>query len=388
ELGETNTENLKNEDYTKYMNPEFDKVYNEYVKKHNKIITNLLDPSNYSSELPKVVVVKPDMSSGFGNRMPGIICGFLYSLISDRLFFMDGYQNFDNYFEKDFDHNWDTVSYLYSGSTAKDLHFMEKINNFTLLTRGNFSSEEINSYDILRVYTLDYICAPLSSNPYYKEWFNKIIPDYRIFTTISLRLLRLHPDLKSQVEDYSNNNFNDYNIGIHLRENKFKTPWMIPIEHYYEAARMLMLEVKNKNISIFVAADTNDGHNMDLHNSIMWENSGTEAGAIIDLKLLGLCDDLVITYASSFGLLAAGWTHKASRQRGLFVINPIKKNLIENLQVVDKVWMWGAISSEPCMYMSKFLFEHEDEENVRIFKSNPLWIHYSQCSFAISKPHV
>ncbi|KAF0552366.1 hypothetical protein F8M41_021906 [Gigaspora margarita] len=279
-----------------------------------------IHPSNNSSELPKVVVVKPDMPSGFGNRMPGIICGFLYSLISDRLFFMDGNHNFDNYFEKDFDHNWDTVSYLYKESTAKDLHIQEKINNFTLVTRGNFSSEEINSYDILRVHTLDYICARLSSNPYYKKWFNKIIPDYRIFTTISLRLLRLHPDLKSQVEDYAKNNFNNYNIGIHLRENKFKTPWMIPIEHYYE---------------IIHSED-----NMDLHNSITWENSGTEAGAIIDLKLLGLCDDLVITYASSFGLLAAGWTHKASRQRGLFVINPIKINLIDNLQVVDKVWMW------------------------------------------------
>ncbi|CAG8521262.1 34132_t:CDS:2 [Gigaspora margarita] len=391
---ETNTENLKNENYTKYMNPEFDKVYIKYVKKHNKIIANLLASSNNSSELPKVVVVRPDMHSGFGNRMPGIICGFLYSLISDRLFFIDGYQNFDNYFEKDFDHNWDTVSYLYRGSTAKDLHVNETINNFTLVTRGNFSSEEINSYDILRVHTWDYVCAPLSSNPYYKEWFNKIIPDYRIFTTISLRLLRLHPDLKSQVEEYANNNFSDYNIGIHLRERKIKNDTnslMIPIGHYYEAVRMLMLEVKNKNVSIFVAADTTDGrnklvnllNNMDLNNTITWENSGTEAGAIIDLKLLGICDDLVLTYASSFGFLAAGWSHKASRQRGLFIINPIKKVWTDNLQVIDKVWMWGAISSEPCMYMSKLLITNEDEETTRIFKSNPLWIHYSQCHYPI-----
>ncbi|CAG8751082.1 5764_t:CDS:2, partial [Gigaspora rosea] len=161
----------------------------------------------------------------------------------------------------DFDHNWDTVSYLYRESTAKDLHIRDKVNNFTLVARGNFSSVEINSYDILRVYTVGYICAPLSSNPYYKGWFNKIIPDYRIFATISLTLLRLHPNLKSQVEDYANNNFRDYNI-----------------EHYYEAVRMLMLEVKNKNVSIFVAADNTDGRNnliihsednMDLENPIM-----------------------------------------------------------------------------------------------------------------------
>ncbi|CAG8852419.1 28632_t:CDS:2, partial [Gigaspora margarita] len=186
-------------------------------------------------------------------------------------------------------------------------------------------------------------------------------------------------------EDHANK-FRDYNIGIHLREKKSPEDtksWMVPIEHYYEAVRMLMLEVKNKNVSIFVAADNTDGHNMDLENPVMWLNRGTEVGALIDLKLLGLCDDLVITYASSFGLLAAGWSHKASRQRGLFVINPIKKNWTDNLQVVDKIWMWGAISSEPCMYMSKLLIKNEDEETVRTFKSNPLWIHYSQCHFPI-----
>ncbi|RIB15165.1 hypothetical protein C2G38_2193135 [Gigaspora rosea] len=168
-------------------------------------------------------------------------------------------------------------------STAKDLHIRDKVNNFTLVARGNFSSVEINSYDILRVYTVGYICAPLSSNPYYKGWFNKIIPDYRIFATISLTLLRLHPNLKSQVEDYANNNFRDYNI-----------------------------EVKNKNVSIFVAADNTDGRNnlvnllneefksnniyhnnnisvkiihsednMDLENPIMELNRGTESGALI-----------------------------------------------------------------------------------------------------------
>ncbi|CAG8855000.1 24638_t:CDS:1, partial [Gigaspora margarita] len=146
----TNTENLKTEEYTKYINSKFDKVYNEYVNKHNIIITKLLDPSNNLSGLPKVVVVRPDMKQGFGNRIPGIICGVLYSLISDRLFFIDGYIDFNNYFEKDFDHNWDTVSHLYRESTAKDLHIIEKVNNFTLVARGNFSSEEISSYDILR----------------------------------------------------------------------------------------------------------------------------------------------------------------------------------------------------------------------------------------------
>ncbi|CAG8722051.1 15426_t:CDS:1, partial [Dentiscutata heterogama] len=101
-------------------------------------------------------------------------------------------------------------------------------------------------------------------------------------------------------------------------------------------------------------------------------------GALIDIKLLGLCDDLVITYSSSFGFLAAGWSQKASRQRGPFVVMPIRDS-DDDLWLVDKVWIWGAISSEPCMYLSKELMEYEDEETVTVFKTNPLWMHYSQC---------
>jgi hypothetical protein len=82
-------------------------LYDDYVKKHNQVVAELLNPtSNHnSSSLPKVVVVKPSMRTGYGNRFPILTCGFLYSLVTDRLFFIDGYQNFENYFEKDFNHD-------------------------------------------------------------------------------------------------------------------------------------------------------------------------------------------------------------------------------------------------------------------------------------------
>ncbi|CAG8819053.1 19385_t:CDS:1, partial [Racocetra persica] len=201
---------------------EFNKVYDEYVEKHNKIIAKLLEPSaeHNLTELPKVVVVQPGMSSGYGNRLPSIVCGFIYSLISDRLFFINGYKNFENYYEKDFDHDWATVENLYKDSTFKYIHDKETYNDFPLVTRGNFSSKEITKYEILGVSTLDYPCAPITSNPYYMKWFNKAISDYRIFTAVSLKLLRLHPNISKQVENFTSNNFGDYNIGIHLRENK------------------------------------------------------------------------------------------------------------------------------------------------------------------------
>ncbi|CAG8788920.1 12532_t:CDS:1, partial [Dentiscutata erythropus] len=381
---------------------DFDIVYNEYVKKHNKIVAELLKPSANLSELPKVVVVIPDMKTGYGNRLPGIVCGFLYSLITDRLFFIWGYHNFEDYYEKDFNHDWNTVINLYKNSTYRYIHYLNQFNDFQLVTRGNLSTEEITSHNILYVYTWDYACVPITSNPRYKKWFDKIIPDYRVFTTISLKLLRLHPNINQKVETFADNNFGNYTIGIHLRKKKVLDDMIMPVEHYKEVINMLVMGMKNMNISIFVAADSNDGReelinsfrevfnphsnnsikivhtgeNMDLRNPVSW-NTGSEVGALIDIKLLGLCDDLVITYSSSFGFLAAGWSQKASRLRGPFVVMPISDS--DDLWLVDKVWMWGAISNEPCMYLSKELMENEDEETIAVFKTNPLWMHYSQC---------
>ncbi|KAF0462064.1 Xyloglucan fucosyltransferase/Nodulation protein Z NodZ [Gigaspora margarita] len=395
-------ENVGVKKYSEAKYSEFDIVYNEYVKKHNRIIAELLNPSNLS-ELPKVVVVIPDMKTGYGNRLPGIVCGFLYSLITDRLFFIWGYNNFEDYYEKDFNHNWNIVINLYKNTTYRYMHYLNQYNDFSLVARENLSNEDISSHDILYVYTWDYACAPITSNPYYKKWFDKIIPDYKVFTTISLKLLRLHPNINKQVETFAEKNFSNYAIGIHLREKKLLDDMIIPVEHYSEVVKMLTIGMKNVNISIFVAAGSNNcrtklinslrkafnhhnnnsinivytEENMDLRNPVSL-NPVSEVGALIDMKLLSLCDDLVITYSSSFGFIAAGWSQKASRQRGPFVIMPVK-DLDGDLWLVDKVWMWGAMSSEPCMYLSKQLIENEDEETVKAFKTNPLWMHFSQC---------
>ncbi|CAG8789414.1 11661_t:CDS:2, partial [Racocetra fulgida] len=337
----TNAENATNrtnvEDpvkkYTDVNYLEFDLIYDKYVKKHNRIVSKLLAKPN-SSKLPKVVVVKPDLTQGFGNRIPSMVCAFIYSLISDRLLFIDGYDNFSSYYEKDFEHDWKFVADLYKNSTSRHLHQDNSYNDFPLVARGNLSNDKT---DILYVYTWDYVCAPIISNPHYKEWFNKVIPDYKVFTVISLKLLRLHPNISKQVETFADNKFNDYNIGIHLRQKKKADGFITAVDHYIEVVKMLMLEVKNKNITVFVAADSNDGRkklvnllskiipynnnsikivhtddDMDAQNPFN-SNTGSEVGALIDMKLLGLCDDLVITYASSFGFVAAGWSQKVFR---------------------------------------------------------------------------
>ena len=157
-----------------------------------------------------------------------------------------------------------------------------------------------------------------------------MIPDYRVFATISSKLLRLRANVNKQVKNFVNSNFNDYNIGVHIRTKKSVNEMIIPVEHYCQAVRMILLGKKEKSVSVFVAADTNQGrgkladclrhflsrnnnsvkvvymdNNMSIKNPLT-HNPGTEINALVDMKLLSLCDDLVITYGSSFGFVAAG----------------------------------------------------------------------------------
>ncbi|CAG8726132.1 19469_t:CDS:1, partial [Racocetra fulgida] len=322
----------------------FNELYDNYIKKHNKTVENLLKLSpksiTNSTKLPKVVVVRPHLKTGLGNRFPGIVCGFLYAMITDRLFFIHGYEQFEDYFEKDFEHDWKKVATLYKRRSSKSLHNI-LYNDFSLITRGNLNSEEVNSYDILNVHTWDYACAPIMSNPNHKEWINEIIPDYKVFTVISQKLLRLKSDIQNQVENFMTNHFGEYNIGIHLRVRKStrKTKgWIIPIDHYCRVVETLLIGIKKK-VSIFIAADENKSrdtlisyiqnslnseqqrlvkivyvnNNMSIKNK-QTHNPGTELGALIDMKLLSLCDDLILTFGSTFGFVAAGWSFRSFRR--------------------------------------------------------------------------
>ncbi|CAG8516823.1 13495_t:CDS:1 [Cetraspora pellucida] len=381
---------------------EFDALYRDYAKKHNQIIGDLLNPKLKKKKLPKVVVVQPDMRTGYGNRLAGIVCGFLYSIVSDRLFFIEGYKHFDEFFLLDFDHDWNVIKKFYFKNTSRYLHDVHKVNDFKLITNGNF--KDVESFDILYVHTWDYVCAPLMSNPHYKDWIGKLIPDYRIFTAISLKLFRLKLDFVDQVKNFIDNNFAEHNIGVHIRTKKALHNLEIPIEHYFNVVRMLLMGIEGKNISVFIASDTNESReklanlldstkyiNKNTVNIVYVENDmriynpwtlnpGTEANALIDMKILSFCDDLVITYGSSFGFIAAGWSYTAiTRQRGPFILMPVQKSPPNSFLTEDKVLVWGAGSSEPCMYLSKLLIRQEDKEIVDIFKKNPLWMHYSQC---------
>ncbi|CAG8521924.1 13314_t:CDS:1 [Cetraspora pellucida] len=383
--------------------PKFEALYDDYIKKHNRTVAKLLNHTtkDNSTKLPKVIVVQSLMYTGLGNRLPVLACGFLYSIVTDRLFFIDGFYNFDEYFEKDFDHDWKSVANFYNNSRSRYLHDNNQ-NDFQIITRGNLSNEEITTYDILFVRTWDYVCAPLISNPNYKEWISSIIPNNKVYNAISQKLLRIKPNITEKVETFINNNFGEYNIGIHIRTKKNMMIGHIitPTENFCSAAKMLMIGTEKKNVTIFVATDNNNdrdilinclhsslgsmndstkiihaGNDMDVSNSI-GGNPGTEVEAIVDLNILSYCDDLVVTFGSSFSFLASAMLYKSLPLWGPYVVMPVKNN--EDDFVIDKIWLWKATFNEPCMYFGKALLKDSDPETIKIFKTNPFWMYYSE----------
>ncbi|CAG8832375.1 5044_t:CDS:1, partial [Racocetra persica] len=61
---------------------------------------------------------------------------------------------------------------------------------------------------------------------------------------------------------------------------------------------------------------------------------------------------------------------------GSYVIMLVKNN--DDDFNIDKIWLWKATFNEPCIYFGKSFLKDSDPETVKVFKTDPFWIYYSQ----------
>ena len=141
-------------------------------------------------------------------------------------------------------------------------------------------------------------------------------------------------------------------------------------------------------------------------------NPSTPESALIDMRLLSECDDLVITVASSYGTVAAAWGgiapvqmlhgahknvqvcctpwhfHHLGRCKcclQLSMLARVSCRLRCSLRTQNPYW-YRAITSEPCYWHGQIFLNNDDpfwgklgEKEVAAFKSNPFWMQYVQC---------
>ncbi|KAJ3288113.1 hypothetical protein HK104_008333 [Borealophlyctis nickersoniae] len=245
------------------------------------------------------------------------------------------------------------------------------------------------------------------------------------FHAAAKRMLRLKPHLQKEVDTFVKEHFDGAGlvVGLQLRTKKFS--WSFPkLQLYVDVAKMIartrlrgMREVKEVNrtvvltnatasspndsstiattktstittktgnVRFFVATDdlatTNKIISLlhpyeafstsptSLSNADRNNNPGTDSAAVIDMRLLSLCDELVVTFGSSFGFVASAW--------GGVPPHVIMHGKHDGW---DKPVFWGSGGvSEPCMFEGRTVGKLGGEAE-RLWKESPNWVYHSQC---------
>lgn len=363
-------------------------LLNDYSSRHRQCLRN---PGSHT----RYLVYKGTTFAGVGNVLPPVVTGFLLALMTDRIFFID-FPMFAAIFEHELDFNWTrhseallvnrpnvTTAHTFSGFEEKDL---------SLWLHGDL--EMTFNYQDIVYYgpDMDSLSSVLVANLHYARFFEMHFPTREVFYPLSQFLFSLSPAVQKTVDNFQKERFGTFTIGLQIRKLKCGTDTMPcehlpPIENFCSVAQAMQYAagVSDEDVRFFVATDTNSsiaqvesilGPNRVVHTdynmSILTEagDPGTHEAAVVDMKLLSLCDDLIITSASSFGSVAAGW----GNIKGVHMTfgDPKRHNHLNP-------HFWRALTSEPCFWgFSKFK-QKSNADDVRTFLTNPYGLQHEQC---------
>eukprot|EP01114_Cavostelium_apophysatum_P007545 TRINITY_DN1965_c0_g1_i1.p1 TRINITY_DN1965_c0_g1~~TRINITY_DN1965_c0_g1_i1.p1 ORF type:complete len:472 (-),score=94.78 TRINITY_DN1965_c0_g1_i1:8-1423(-) len=297
----------------------FRKALSDYAQLHRDIIAGKKDPR----------FVKCILLNGYGNVLQEAISCFIFALVSNRAVLFDvspveGYMPFREFFPPEkmpFDgYNFGVLE----GRTE----YMISRHDLLCVNYHEHSDKEWISIHL----TYDYYAPNILSNPFHgEELLAKLPANY--FQIIFKELFRLHDDIQADVDKYKREHFAPYNIGIQIRHptndkqgvkdhKGFPVP---PLELYAQAAEQLsrfQTEVDYKEVSWFVATQNLDlidalrgyygekkiiSYNGTITTTFDSHSEGQRV-SLITWWLLGECDDVVTTEASSYGTTAGART--------------------------------------------------------------------------------
>ncbi|TPX32706.1 hypothetical protein SmJEL517_g04261 [Synchytrium microbalum] len=293
---------------------------------------------------------------GLGNHIPMIVNGFVLAVITGRFVLVD-YPMANKTFQ--FSPNLDYSSYH---------HLLPKervtvLKNYEWEKFSICATENLQSYYQQPVWELegvDYWIPLLQANPHYTATLERLFPDGQIGHHVLTKIVRLQTGLESRLEVYKASKFGKFNVGIHFRQHK-RSSTVGSIRMYASVALQLGANSGRKKEDIRFHLATDDplirqrflpyfGDRL-IHLSVDWKasNSANNPGgsmddAVLDWGALASCNELVITYGSSFGNAAASYSGSKH-----YVIMPVRDNLANSREVA----FWGGASSEMCFFMSK-----------------------------------
>lgn len=369
----------------------WDTLYRTYA---TKVKTALDNPDNLSQY--KFLVNDAKNLQGLGNRLPILAACLVWAILTDRILLTD-YTDFYTY--------WDPVD-LPNIEYSRYLQYLAEYNNDASTLRwstDNFNidlyktlmtadlNKEWERYKIVRIYSDDYPFPAFFVNTNYRPLLEQLFPDYNAFHHISKYLFRPSKHVLRLMDDLPTLSMN-CSIGIHVRTMKYGLPdsHTAPMSNYASLTKQILIrnEWNMNNTHIYIAADSEStrqslfqaltAKNLSkvsyqpgefLSEKTIGQNPGNEVSAVIDTLVLSKCLEVITTYTSSFGMVAAGLGNVK-----FYIVNQ------ERTKPEDRAFLYTShMISEPCFYRSQRLVVSLDEQTRKLYGTYPFWMDSLQC---------
>ncbi len=174
-------------------------------------------------------------------------------------------------------------------------------------------------------YDMDYPLALMQANVHMKSFMKKYFPRRNPFYELAMVLLKLEPALTETIMEARQARFARHTIGVQIRRLKGHSDYLPPVENYARLALAIQQEKgwTDEDTAFFLATDTPSVY-VDMMKALPGRtvvnlkcnltlgrqesaNPGTLEDALIDMRLLSMCNEIIVTYGSSFGSTAAAW---------------------------------------------------------------------------------
>ncbi len=202
---------------------------------------------------------------------------------------------------------------------------MQRSAGFYLLEdwRTTFITEKFTN--IWVDYEMDYPLALMQANVHMQSFMKRYFPRGNPFYELAGELLKLQPALEETIMKARQTMFAPHTIGLQIRRYKGHNNFLPAVENYARLALAIQQEKgwADNETAFFLASDNPSVYG-DLETVLKGRsvlqmekkmtmgmqqsaNPGSIRDAIADIRLLSMCDEIVTTYGSSFGSMAAAW---------------------------------------------------------------------------------
>ncbi len=289
--------------------------------------------------MTQYIVVKG--TSGIGNRVFAVATGILYAQLSGRQLVVDwrdgSYSNtgtnlFFRYFDCPMAQSEEVLPVtdsIYPTPWQNQIHRSLG----SLLNESGLKCQDL-SFDVSR---LDYPETIIVLSTYthkthlMRSLFTEVASQFAAMNNLEVLQwvlqfnLKLKEDIQLQIEQFKREYFSDYMVAVHIRYSDMKVP--LPEVEASLASIIRSVKFKHPNHKIFVATDSQNvlsSFEQKFPNIISTNKWFSASGkrlhqnpqecpdliqngieALVDLYLLGACDQFLFASRSSFGLLAS-----------------------------------------------------------------------------------